>query len=109
MIQIPIHRILGRSCKAKGRASAHVVATAIVDDDRMDLMRFFWTFHTGYAARHQQGQRIFMHHDVIGRVSGKEVSHENANKLDNRRTNLRHVTRAENIRNPNDPSRSVSG
>lgn len=86
---------------------AKVVALALVNDDRADLDSHFWTLHSGYAARHAGGQTIFMHHDVIGRSPGLDVSHENANKLDNRRGNLRHVTRGDNMRNPADGPNSA--
>ncbi|HKY51659.1 MAG TPA: HNH endonuclease [Candidatus Limnocylindria bacterium] len=100
---IAVHRIPDRSCKAKGRAKAEVVGHALVDDDMLpDLRRHFWTMHDGYAVRHERGRKVFMHHDVAGRQPGMDVSHENANKLDNRRANLRHVTRGENMRNPAD-------
>lgn len=102
MIRIPIHQVPGRSCKAKGRAKALVVAHAMVDDERASLAGHFWTLSTGYAVRFERGHRIFMHHEMIGRIKGLDVSHENANKLDNRRANLRHVSRSENMRNPAD-------
>jgi hypothetical protein len=79
-VLIPVHRIPGRSNKAKGRASAVVVAHAIVDDDRADLAGFFWTLSGGYAVR-RDGGTSFMHHCVIGRWPGLDVSHLNANKL----------------------------
>ncbi len=106
MIKIPVHRVPDRSCKARGRAKATVVAVAIVDDDRADLKAHFWTLHSGYAARREGGCR-FMHHDIIGRKPGMDVSHENANKLDNRRGNLLHLSRSDNMLNPADgPNRS---
>lgn len=108
MILIPVHRVPDRSCKARGRAKACVVAHAIVDDDQAHLAQHFWTLHTGYAGRWEKGRKVFMHHDVVGRCPGTDVSHENANKLDNRRENLRHVTRGDNMRNPNDgPTRAL--
>lgn len=105
MILVPIHTVPNRSCKAKGRALAEVVAHAIIDDDRADLTSYFWTLHSGYAVRRHAGRTIFMHHDVIGRSSGKDVSHENANKLDNRRDNLVHASRSENVLNESDAPR----
>lgn len=99
---IPVHRIPGRSCKRRGRQKANVVAHALVDNDLGRLDSFFWLLHTGYAARHAKGRPVFMHHDVIGRAPGLEVSHKNADKLDNRRENLEHVTRSDNMLNPAD-------
>ena len=108
MIEIPVHRVPNRSCKAKGRAAAVVVGHAIVDDDQARLATHFWTLHSGYASRREAGRTIFMHHDVAGRVVGADVSHENANKLDNRRANLRHLSRSDNMLNEADGRRASS-
>jgi hypothetical protein len=78
----------------------------LVDDDLAHLSNYFWTLAKGgYAARHVGGRIVFMHHDVAGRMPGRDVSHENADKLDNRRSNLRHVTRGVNVLNPSDGPR----
>lgn len=106
MVTIPVYRIPNRSCKAKGRSMATVVAEAIVDEQLAHLGSYFWTLHSGYACRHDHGVRIFLHHAVVGRRAGMDVSHENANKLDNRLENLRHVTRSENVLNCADALRS---
>lgn len=105
MIRIPVHRVPARSCKAKGRAMAMVVAYALVDDVQARLADYFWTLFTGYAVRREHGRAVFMHHDVVGRIAGREVSHENADKLDNRLANLRHVSRSENMLNEADAIR----
>lgn len=101
-MKIPVHTVPDRSCKAKGRAKSSVVAYATVDAKCAHLAQFFWTLRSGYAARRQGGRCIFMHHDVIGRQPGHDVSHINGNKLDNRSNNLKHATRSENMLNPAD-------
>lgn len=107
-ITIPIHRVPDRSCKAIGRSKAAIVGYAVVDDDQAHLGEHFWTLFTGYAATRQKRKTVFMHHMVAGRKRGFDVSHENADKLDNRRSNLRHVTRSQNMLNPADgPKRSL--
>lgn len=40
-----------------------------------------------------------MHRELTGAQSGVDVDHINGNKLDNRRANLRLVTRSQNMRN----------
>lgn len=89
------------------RASAVVVAHAIVDDEDARLAEEFWTLSTfGYAIRMLGGTKrnVWMHREVVGHVpQGLVVSHENANKLDNRRANLRVCSYQENRANPMDP------
>lgn len=48
-----------------------------------------------YARRH----RIHMHRFLLGAPTGMDVDHVNGNTLDNRRANLRLVTRSENAQN----------
>lgn len=69
--------------------------------------RFKWYALNGrkgkfYAARKSpvdSSKVVFMHHQIIGRELGKEVDHKNGNSLDNRRSNLRIVSRAQNRAN----------
>lgn len=103
-VLIPVHKLpYPGACKAKGRSLAVVVAHAIVDDDCAHLAEYFWTLSKdGYAVTGMGGRRIFMHHAVIGCRRPGDVSHENTNRLDNQRENLRHCTRSENMLNPAD-------
>lgn len=52
--------------------------------------------HKGYAANKKIG---LLHRFIIGANSGQFVDHINRNKLDNRKVNLRIVTRSENVHN----------
>lgn len=45
------------------------------------------------------GETIFMHHEVLGKAPGLEVDHINGDRRDNRRANLRFVTKAQNQMN----------
>lgn len=55
----------------------------------------------GYAQHTVDGgKKIYMHDVLIGKApKGLVTDHKNRNKLDNRRRNLRHITRSENIKN----------
>ena len=100
---IPIHKLpYPGACKRKGRAQAVHVADAIVDDNCAFLAVFFWTLSDGYAVTRVKGKTVFMHHLVVDKVDGLDVSHENGNPLDNRRCNLLNCSRSVNMLNPAD-------
>lgn len=73
-------------------------------DDIGKLSSISWFKQTaGYAAGRKQvnGKRpiILMHRFVLDAKPGSEVDHINGNKLDNRKANLRFVTRSQNRQN----------
>jgi hypothetical protein len=84
--------------------------TAIVDDeDYEELSKYNWRYHNGYAARttsRLSGKRttVLMHRQILGDCG--EIDHINGNKSDNRRSNLRIVTRIQNCANT--PARNVN-
>ena len=71
--------------------------------------------HTIYARAHvpnsgAKGQKMYLHHCIVGRpLGGLEVDHRNRNGLDNRRCNLRVVTKSVNMLNGNTPCTNTSG
>lgn len=83
--------------------------TAIVDDEDFDrLSKYRWhvmpKVGRGYACRSRriapgETRPIYMHHEIIGRIKGRECDHINGNPLDNRRANLRSATRSQNNQN----------
>lgn len=79
--------------------------SALVDDDdyyRLITVRWYAMNKNGtfYAARKVNGRTIYMHHIVSGQPAiGLVCDHINRNGLDNRRANLRHVTRQINALN----------
>jgi AP2 domain. len=52
-----------------------------------------------YAMSESFGKRIFMHRLISNPPDGMDVDHINRNALDNRRCNLRHATRSQNLAN----------
>lgn len=92
---------LGGHNKRKGIKT--IRGWAIVDDvDFKWLNQWKWLYQ-GYAVRYEYGSQkrktIFMHRMILGTPKGLETDHINRNKLDNRRCNLRAVTKQENARN----------
>jgi hypothetical protein len=79
------------------------VAWALVDDDYATLARFKWTLdRDGYAqASPRRGVKLRLHRVVLGlsKGDGFEADHRNGDPLDNRRENLRVVTRRQNGQN----------
>ncbi len=95
---------------------------ALVDDEDYEwLNQWKWTADVSrksglkYAIRVSgQGkglirQRLSMHRVLMDAHAGTEVDHVNGDTLDNRRANLRLVTRAENLRNRKTFKNSKSG
>lgn len=54
---------------------------------------------TPYAARSIHGKTVGMHRIIMGDPAGLQVDHINHDTLDNRRSNLRVCSQAENLRN----------
>lgn len=98
MLKLPIHR------KGEPRPARF----ALVDQgDGLRLGRFVWTMDgKGYVHR-QEGngsgsvRKLYLHREVLGLVPGDGLvaDHRNGDPLDNRRENLRVVTRVENAQN----------
>lgn len=78
-----------------------VRAWAIVDDEDYEwLNRWRWCFSHGYAARRlpSNGPIVYMHKQILD-FPDRQGDHINGNRLDNRRSNLRIATHAENKQN----------
>ena len=76
--------------------------TFVDDEDYERANRFNWYLRDGYVARQVSGKPsvIWLHRWLMGAEKGQYVDHKNRNKLDNQRlTNLRFATRAQNARN----------
>jgi hypothetical protein len=84
---------------------------AIVDDFNFDwLNQWKWYVNTsGYATRKEGKKTIRMHRLIHKTPSGFFTDHINREKLDNRRANLRTVTKSQNGFNRKAPSNNKSG
>lgn len=91
---------------------------ALVSDfDYEQLSQFNWHYgrygKTGYAKRmswdksKKKGSIVRMHHSILPLKKGLMIDHINGNGLDNRRENLRLVTKSQNMMNAG--ARSNSG
>ena len=79
------------------RSFHKVVAYAIVDDEDYDyLSGFSWWFRWGYVRTWSNGKGMTMHRMVNKTPPGLLTDHINGNRKDNRKSNLRSVTRWEN-------------
>lgn len=79
---------------------------AFVDDEDYGLVAEYKWFakiklwsSTTYALASIPGTTIQMHTLILGKRDGLEIDHINRNGLDNRKTNLRFCTHADNLRN----------
>lgn len=79
---------------------------ALVDDEDFDWLNKYGWYRTpcGYATRRvwagtNRQVGLLMHREILGVEPGEEVDHINADRLDNRKENLRVVTRSQNMMN----------
>lgn len=70
------------------------------------LSEFKWHYHQGYASRQvfnesckSKKRPLRMHRVINGTPDGLDTDHIDGNTLDNRRSNLRNATRAQNCHN----------
>jgi len=74
--------------------------TAIIDKEDEHKVPGVWCALNGYAVqRNPDGGQKRMHLLILGINDGREPDHENGNRYDNRKRNLRPATHAENMQN----------
>lgn len=79
--------------------------SVLIDDEDFELVSDFrWRAnHNGYAIAYVRGSKphkqVFMHRLIVGTPEGMVTDHIDGNILNNRRSNLRICTHAENCRN----------
>jgi hypothetical protein len=63
----------------------------------------------GYVQWRINSKTVYLHRLLLGAPDGMDVDHINGDRSDNRRSNLRLLTRSENIRHLNHAPRAKSG
>lgn len=77
----------------------HNKFTLVDYEDFEYLNQFNWFLCGGYVGRNQNMKRVLMARELMNPLKGMVVDHINHNILDNRKSNLRVVTYAENAMN----------
>lgn len=89
-------------------------STKVDDEDYTELSKYKWQYHRGYARRASYDvngtfHSVFMHRVINDTPKGFETDHINRDRLDNRRSNLRTVTKLENQQNKGIYKNNTSG
>lgn len=79
------------------------------DEDYVILSQHHWYVTNGYAITTIDDKKVRMHRLIMDAPKGLEVDHINGNRIDNRRSNLRLVTRQQNGKNLGINPRNKSG
>ena len=90
---------------------------ALVDDEDFKyLNQWKWHYHKGYATRagkmvnyKREIEKIYMHRLILNTPKGLETDHNNGDKLNNCRSNLRIVTKSQNKMNTGIRKDNISG
>lgn len=92
--------IYGRDLKTKGRVAIDHADRKLVEEYGS------WCIDpNGYVI----SKRMKLHQLIMGKKQGFEIDHINGIKTDNRRSNLRHVTHSQNVKNWHESKHLASG
>jgi len=88
-----------------------VKAFSLIDiEDKKIAQRHKWSIdRQKYTKSGCNGKTIFLHVLILGGKKGLVVDHINRNPLDNRKNNLRHVTKSEDLINRKKYKNNTSG
>ena len=64
-----------------------------------EIKKRAWFISDGYVRSRTSGKWISLHQLILGKKEGYDTDHINGDRLDNRKENLRHVTRSQNMMN----------
>lgn len=83
--------------------SGEIIAWAVISEFDLEMVsRHRWCLHgRGYAITQIDGRKVLLHRFLLGLQHGdqRQGDHINGDRLDNRRENLRIVTRGQNSQN----------
>lgn len=82
---------------------------ALIDAQFADLSRYKWRLHKSYAIGWVGKRGVLLHRHITKAARDLSVDHINHDPLDNRLSNLRLCTHAENMRNIDKKAKATSG
>lgn len=84
----------------------------LLDPENQHLLEdFSWCSSKGYPCAREKGKNknVFLHHLILPAKKGFDVDHVDRNPFNNKRSNLRYVTHAQNMMNMKKMRTNTSG
>ena len=102
---------IGDICLIWLTCKGSVVAKAVIDSGDIGKVEHLkWRVEGGYVVATEKGRSVKLHHSIIGKPkSGFVTDHKDRDRLNNRKTNLRFATSAENAFNTSLNKKNTSG